>query len=107
MDVFWWLAIIAWTAVVSFTAAFIIKRKPAAVVMAVCASVIIPLALGIVVTSFIPIASFGPEEFLQRCWYIIVGAGAVRLPLNLLCLFAGTALGLVAAHFVVRLRRRR
>jgi hypothetical protein len=107
MDAFWWLAIIVWTAAVSFAAAFIIKSKPVAVVAAVCASVIIPLVLGLFFTSLYLNSPLGPEELLEKAFHLFIGAGASHLLQTLFCMALGTALGLFAEYFVRRLQCRR
>jgi hypothetical protein len=107
MDTFWWLAVIVWTAAVSFAAVFIIRNRIIAAITAVCASIFIPLALGVIVTSLVPIASLGPEEFLKKYWDILIGAGAVRLPVTLLCVAIGAAAGFTLVFLIARRHTRR
>jgi hypothetical protein len=107
MDTFLWLAVIIWATVVSFAAALKIKSRAIAILAAVCASVFIPLALGVLITSLIPIASLGPEEFLQKYWDILIGAGAIRLPVTLLCVAIGAAAGFTSVFLIARRHTRR
>jgi hypothetical protein len=107
MDAFWWLAIIVWAAAVSFAAAFIIRNRIIAVVTAVCASVFIPLALGLLFTSLYLNSPLGPEELLEKAFHLFIGSGTSHLFQTLFCMALGTALGFVAVWFVMRLRCRR
>jgi len=68
-----------WTAVVSFASVFIIRNRAMAVVAAVCASVVIPAALGILFTSFYPLSPLGPEDLLEKAFHIFIGTEAQHL----------------------------
>jgi len=99
------LAITVWVAVVSFVAATKIKTPALAVIVAVSASIVIPLALSILYTSFSPWSPLGPEEFLDKYLRILIGEHGANLPLLLITVITGMALGLAIRYIIARRRR--
>jgi len=99
------LAIVAWLAVCSFVTATKIKNVTVAITVAVSASIVIPLALAILYTSFSPWSPLGPEEFLNKYLRILIGEHGANLPLLLITGIIGMALGLAVRHVIVHRRR--
>ena len=98
------LTIIAWVAVVSCVAALKIKNLAIAAAVALSAVVLIPLALSILYTSFIPWSPLGPEEFLDKYLRILIGEHGANLPQLFISAFIGMSLGFAARYIVTRLR---
>ncbi|RJO62123.1 MAG: hypothetical protein C4542_04945 [Dehalococcoidia bacterium] len=99
------LAIVAWLAAVSFVAATKIKAPALAVIVTVSASIVIPLALAILYTSFFPWSPLGPEEFLDKYLRILIGEHGDNLPRLFISVFIGVAFGFAVRYIVTRLRR--